>query len=143
MKHVAFRDQKSKHQTVSGSAISRAAFLFFKITQEFQTSKTKKTTKKTAAKKSTKPTLSKEQLVAIMKRVESGKSGLVAESLALGFNGSKPLHHALTELLGSKEKYNAMLRRAIKARGEKKQPVKKQPVQKESVQKEQPVEAPA
>jgi hypothetical protein len=120
-------------------------------------SKTKKTTKKTAAKKSTKPTLSKEQLVAIMKRVESGKSGLIAESLALGFNGSKPLHNALTELLGSKEKYNAMLRRAVKARGEKKQPVKNQPVknqpvkapvkktpvQKEPVQKEQPVEAPA
>ena len=103
-------------------------------------SKTKKTTKKIAAKKSTKPTLSKEQLVAIMKRVESGKSGLIAESLALGFNGSKPLHNALTELLGSKEKYNAMLRRAIKARGVKNQngkktPVKKQPVKKQPVQK--------
>ena len=108
-------------------------------------SKTKTTAKKTA-KKTAKPTLSKEQLVAIMKRVEAGKSGLIAESLALGFNGSKPLHNALTELLGSKEKYNAMLRRAIKARGEKKangkkQPVRKAPVQKEPVQKEQPVEA--
>jgi hypothetical protein len=75
-----------------------------------------------------------------MKRVESGKSDLIAESVALGFNGSKPLHNALTELVGSKEKYNAMLRRAIKARGEKKQQAKKQPVKKAPVQKEQPVQ---
>jgi hypothetical protein len=92
-------------------------------------SKTKKTVaKKSAAKRSTKPVLSKEQLVAIMKRVESGQSGMIAESKKLGFKYTTHLHNALTELLGGKTKYDAMLRRAVKARGAKKEP--KQPVKK-------------
>jgi hypothetical protein len=95
-------------------------------------STTKKTpAKKTAAKKSSKKiVVSKEQLVAILKRLESGQSGLIAEATKLGFNGSKPLHKALTELLGGKEKYNAMLRRAVKARSGKNQNGKKAPVKK-------------
>ena len=89
-------------------------------------SKTKKAAEKSAAKKSTKPVFSKDQLVAIMKRVESGQSGMIAESKKLGFKYTTHLHNALTELLGGKAKYDAMLRRAVKARGGKKEP--KQPV---------------
>ena len=111
-------------------------------------STTKKTTKKTAKKTAKKITLSKEQLTAILKRVESGKSGLIAEAMAAGFNGSKPLNRALTELLGGKVKYDAMLKRAIKARSAtkapaKKTPAKKTPTTKPEPVKEQPVEAAA
>ena len=80
---------------------------------------------RTKTKKTGKVVPSATQLQAIVKRLESGASGLIAESTALGFKGSKPLHNLLTAMLGGAEKYNAMLRRAIQARSGKKEKVAK------------------
>ncbi len=69
----------------------------------------------------TKPTaLPKDQLVAIIKRLESGQTLVINESKKLGFKHNPQLRKALTEFLGGKAKYNAMLARAVKARGGKK-----------------------
>lgn len=84
-------------------------------------------TKKAPAKKITKPAFTKEQLTAIMKRIEAG--GLViTESKKAGYKHNPQIRKALTELLGSTAKYEGLLLRSMKARsgGEKKE--KKQPV---------------
>jgi 16S rRNA G1207 methylase RsmC len=77
-----------------------------------------------------KSALSKEQLLAILKRLEAGQTLVIEESKKLGYKHNPQLRKALTELLGSKAKYNAMLLRAVKARGGKKENGKKQPLKK-------------
>ena len=60
--------------------------------------------------------ITKEQLAAIVKRLESGASPLIAESKRLGFTTNDRLRAALRELLGGRGPYEKMIARGMKAR---------------------------
>ncbi len=76
--------------------------------------------KKPAPKKAAKE-ISKDVLAAVVKRLESGQSKLIAESKKLGLTPNTPLRNALTRHLGGKQQYTAMIQRGMKARGKNKE----------------------
>jgi hypothetical protein len=61
--------------------------------------------------------ISKEQLHAIVQRLEAGQSALIAESKRLGYPTNTPLRAALRAHLGGPKQYRAMIERGMKARG--------------------------
>jgi hypothetical protein len=85
---------------------------------------TKKATKKApAAKKAEAPASAVDPELAkaakqILPKLKAGKTTLSAERDRLGLSSNGPLRKALTELLGSKAKYTAMMKAGLEARAE-------------------------
>ena len=60
--------------------------------------------------------ITKEQLTAVVKRLEGGASALIDESKKLGFSDNTRLRAALREFLGGRGPYERLITKGMKAR---------------------------